>query len=157
MASTRKGRSPGPKSCGSVSYLLLSGEQPLPHGRIGMMLILLTDRAKPSHTKLSHPKVFLSGVWRKRWWNGQIKWLSPVTTLRCYSVFATQMIASERKPRLWACAMASLSFSTLGCVLDIEANPQAHTVSWSWILLSAWNIFSCFKFFLPNFKLSVLL
>lgn len=40
----RKGRSPGPSSCGSVSYLLLSGEQPLPHARIAMMLALLTDR-----------------------------------------------------------------------------------------------------------------
>lgn len=78
-------REPGPKSCGSVSYLLLSGEQPLPHGRIAMMLVLLTDRAKPSRTKLSHPKVFLSGVWRKRWWNGQIKWRSPATTLHCFN------------------------------------------------------------------------
>lgn len=58
--------------------------------RIAMMLVLLTDRAKPSHTKLSHPKVFLSGVWQKRRWNEQIKWRSPETTLCCYFVFATQ-------------------------------------------------------------------
>lgn len=86
----RKGRSPGPSSFGPVSYLLLSGEQPLPHACIAMMLVLLTDRAKPSHTKLSHPKVFLSGVRQKRWWNEQIKWRSPETTLCCYFVFATQ-------------------------------------------------------------------
>lgn len=40
----RKGRSPGPRSCGSVSYLLLSGGQPVPHARIAIMLVLPTDR-----------------------------------------------------------------------------------------------------------------